>query len=870
MDTEESGQQSDAGGYQGGHRTGNPVLHGHIPELQERTSSSSRLDPPVVDLLRAGRCSVVLNRMEMEEDDQSDDGEKKDRDRREDGEKESRRAGRASSRIPTFQSLASRRRPTGQGLDSTVPSPVVKAESSSIPAQPRVKSSSGGAKASTTRETALPVPSLRLPIGSVEAGLSIGFEELPNCPLEPALSRYRMGLSAMSDSATSDPLQSHPPILIPRPALRAESAPQLLRGLSAVLQEFPVSEESQDEVDKLEEIESEVQTETGASGLQVCGELLEATSVDLDSAMQENENCCDDESTPVSTCELAGEESSSDDRGKQSQSMEPEAEEAQSHVMTREQGPCRKMMVGGRPEEPKGEVHPRKGYEMRQASLLDDGQPLATSTHPGSKSRLSSQRPPRTCGLCSPLSCLILSSVLLLGGLGLHLWRYGTPCSMSQLLVQLQLDWLESFWGTQDSCSSDCSFSLVESLPEGLQFGAGSPTLPPISGAWLKLLSQANRTVSIAAFYFTLRATDLGLQEPSALEGEQVFNQLMQLKSKGVELQIAVNSPQSYPQDTADLAAAGAEVREVDLQSVTGGILHTKLWVVDGKHFYVGSANMDWRSLTQVKEVGVSVENCSCLAEDAARLFGIYWHIGAHRGSPLPPYWPVRYSAHSNAERPLRVKLNGIPAHVYLSSAPRPLEAHGRTDDLSAILSVISDARRFVFISVMDYLPFSSFSKPPRFWPAIDSALRDVACSKAVEVRLLVSCWPHSQGAMFVFLQSLQVLSHSPLSCPIQVKVFKVPSTEELHEIPFARVNHAKYMVTDRVAYIGTSNWSENYFTQTAGVGLVVNQTGFVVGPDQHTVQSRLHEVFERDWNSEHTHILSDEHLTHCRHLHSD
>ncbi|KPP63826.1 hypothetical protein Z043_117880, partial [Scleropages formosus] len=723
-DTEESGQQSDAGGYQGGHRTGNPVLHGHIPELQERTSSSSRLDPPVVDLLRAGRCSVVLNRMEMEEDDQSDDGEKKDRDRREDGEKESRRAGRASSRIPTFQSLASRRRPTGQGLDSTVPSPVVKAESSSIPAQPRVKSSSGGAKASTTRETALPVPSLRLPIGSVEAGLSIGFEELPNCPLEPALSRYRM-------------------------------------------------EESQDEVDKLEEIESEVQTETGASGLQVCGELLEATSVDLDSAMQENENCCDDESTP-------------------------------------------------------------------------------------------------TCGLCSPLSCLILSSVLLLGGLGLHLWRYGTPCSMSQLLVQLQLDWLESFWGTQDSCSSDCSFSLVESLPEGLQFGAGSPTLPPISGAWLKLLSQANRTVSIAAFYFTLRATDLGLQEPSALEGEQVFNQLMQLKSKGVELQIAVNSPQSYPQDTADLAAAGAEVREVDLQSVTGGILHTKLWVVDGKHFYVGSANMDWRSLTQVKEVGVSVENCSCLAEDAARLFGIYWHIGAHRGSPLPPYWPVRYSAHSNAERPLRVKLNGIPAHVYLSSAPRPLEAHGRTDDLSAILSVISDARRFVFISVMDYLPFSSFSKPPRFWPAIDSALRDVACSKAVEVRLLVSCWPHSQGAMFVFLQSLQVLSHSPLSCPIQVKVFKVSSTEELHEIPFARVNHAKYMVTDRVAYIGTSNWSENYFTQTAGVGLVVNQTGFVVGRDQHTVQSRLHEVFERDWNSEHTHILSDEHLTHCRHLHSD
>lgn len=28
--------------------------------------------------------------------------------------------------------------------------------------------------------------------------------------------------------------------------------------------------------------------------------------------------------------------------------------------------------------------------------------------------------------------------------------------------------------------------------------------------------------------------------------------------------------------------------------------MHTKLWVVDQKHLYLGSANMDWRSLSQV------------------------------------------------------------------------------------------------------------------------------------------------------------------------------------------------------------------------------------------------------------------------------
>lgn len=46
---------------------------------------------------------------------------------------------------------------------------------------------------------------------------------------------------------------------------------------------------------------------------------------------------------------------------------------------------------------------------------------------------------------------------------------------------------------------------------------------------------------------------------------------------------------------------SGAEVREVDLRAITGGIVHTKLWVVDKKHFYLGSANMDWRSLSQVR-----------------------------------------------------------------------------------------------------------------------------------------------------------------------------------------------------------------------------------------------------------------------------
>lgn len=41
---------------------------------------------------------------------------------------------------------------------------------------------------------------------------------------------------------------------------------------------------------------------------------------------------------------------------------------------------------------------------------------------------------------------------------------------------------------------------------------------------------------------------------------------------------------------------------------MTGGIVHTKLWVVDQKHFYLGSANMDWRSLSQVGAASASAD----------------------------------------------------------------------------------------------------------------------------------------------------------------------------------------------------------------------------------------------------------------------
>ncbi|XP_072101814.1 5'-3' exonuclease PLD3-like, partial [Mobula birostris] len=150
-----------------------------------------------------------------------------------------------------------------------------------------------------------------------------------------------------------------------------------------------------------------------------------------------------------------------------------------------------------------------------------------------------------------------------------------------------------------------------------------------------------------------------------------------------------------------------------------------------------------------------------------------------------------------------------------------------------------------------------------RYWPTIEDRLRAAACERKVTVRLLISCWPHTYAPMLVFLEALDVLRKEPLSCRVEVKLFRVPATAEQRRIPFGRVNHNKYMVTDRIAYIGTSNWSEDYFIRTAGVGLVINQTGADAG-NPGTVQSQLKAVFQRDWDSEHALELGSKGVKEC------
>uniref|UniRef100_A0A8C3W0T5 spleen exonuclease n=1 Tax=Catagonus wagneri TaxID=51154 RepID=A0A8C3W0T5_9CETA len=398
--------------------------------------------------------------------------------------------------------------------------------------------------------------------------------------------------------------------------------------------------------------------------------------------------------------------------------------------------------------------------------------------------------------------------------------------------------------------NDSCRLILVESIPEDLPSEVGGPSTQPLAQAWLQLLDAAQESVHVASFYWSLTGPDIGVNDSSSRPGEALLQKLQELLDRNVSLAVATSAPTLARRSTdlQVLAARGAQVRRVPMGRLTGGVLHSKFWVVDGRHVYVGSANMDWRSLTQVKELGAVIHNCSRLAQDLEKTFQTYWVLGAPK-AVLPRPWPQHFSTHLNHFHPLQDNFDGVPTSAYFSASPPALCPAGRTRDLDALLAVMEGAREFIYASVMEYFPTTRFRRPVRYWPVLDTALRVAAVGRGVRVRLLVSCWLNTDPSMFPYLRSLQALSDPAANVSVDVKVFIVPVGNH-SSIPFSRVNHCKFMVTEKAAYIGTSNWSEDYFTSTSGVGLVVSQRAPRAQPGAATVQEQLRQLFERDWSS--------------------
>ncbi|XP_040906132.1 inactive phospholipase D5-like [Toxotes jaculatrix] len=409
---------------------------------------------------------------------------------------------------------------------------------------------------------------------------------------------------------------------------------------------------------------------------------------------------------------------------------------------------------------------------------------------------------------------------------------------------------------TEENCSKNCRVVLVENIPEDITFLDNGTSHIPLSAGLYNLLDQAIRVVEIVSPLWLLNSSDYESSfQPAARQGRALLSRLQGLKARGIQLKISSGMIDSTELRT--LARHNAEVHYVNMTALTKGHLLSSFWVVDRRHFYIGSASMDWRSLATRKELGVLVYNCSCLALDLHRVFSLYW--GLQYKDFIPSFWSKRLFALFNKNTPLELTLNSTQAQAYVSSSPDVFIPKYRSSDLEAISWVIQEARHFIYISIIDYLPLLN-SSAHKYWSHIDGLIREALILRKVRVRLLISCWEKTQPLTFNFIWSLRSLCMEQANCSLEAKFFN-PRVQR--DGSLQGINHNRFMVTDRAIYLGNLDWVGNEFTFNAGAGLVISQPEGVEERNS-TVVEQLRASFDRDWFSRYTRSLQANKIPVC------
>lgn len=351
------------------------------------------------------------------------------------------------------------------------------------------------------------------------------------------------------------------------------------------------------------------------------------------------------------------------------------------------------------------------------------------------------------------------------------------------------------------SIPSGPAVQLVESVPVETQLG--NPELPRAHDVWIEMIHGARRSLDLEQFYLS---TWPG--EPM----DDVVDEIGRAAARGVRVRLLLDKRmhETYPLPADSLGAlAGIEVRTIDMGKVSGsGVQHAKYFLVDGSETYLGSQNFDWRSLKHIHELGARVRDPQVTAE-FGRVFEMDWAksapiprdsvASAARGSGpagAPSVGPV-----GAAKLPLRlVQAPGDTLDLWTSYSPERFIPDSSRWDRDAIVRVLEMARKEIVIQLLTY----GTGEGDKHDDALDQALHRAA-RRGVRVRLMVSDWMANRPAM----KELEALAAEPNT---EVRLSVVPEWSGGY-IPFARVEHCKYMVVDTLwTWVGTANWEPGYF----------------------------------------------------------
>jgi phosphatidylserine/phosphatidylglycerophosphate/cardiolipin synthase-like enzyme len=359
---------------------------------------------------------------------------------------------------------------------------------------------------------------------------------------------------------------------------------------------------------------------------------------------------------------------------------------------------------------------------------------------------------------------------------------------------------------------------LVESVPIETDFDL--PSLRDAPAVWLEMIQTARQSVDIGAFYISARPEGEGALAP-------LLAALAQASARGVRVRTLTDAGfyRTYPEIVDRLGdLPGAESRQFAVRRLWGGVMHAKYFLIDDSEFFLGSQNWDWRALEHIRELGVRIRHPG-LTTQLQRIFDLDWKLAAGDTAAVhAATW--KNESLTTVSLPFR---DGTVDVTLAASPPQALPA-GIPWDEPLLVEMIDRAEQELCLQLLSYNPTD---RDGNYYPVLENALRRAA-ARGVRVRIVLANWS-KRHYLLPHIQSLAALP------AIEIRFSNLPAWSGGF-VPYARVEHAKYLVADgQACWLGTANWARSYFHTSRNISLFCSGQEFAAA---------VREFFNRGWDS--------------------
>lgn len=363
------------------------------------------------------------------------------------------------------------------------------------------------------------------------------------------------------------------------------------------------------------------------------------------------------------------------------------------------------------------------------------------------------------------------------------------------------------------------SIELVESIPS--ETNLDNPDIRNTQEVWLEIINNCQKTLDIEQFY-------ISNEKGEALD--TVINSIIDAANRGVRVRILIDAGmyKTYP-ETADSLAKVLNIKlfPIDYKKIAGGILHSKYMIADDSILFLGSQNFDWRSLKHIHELGLKIISVK-VVENFKSVFSKDW-ISVQSWQP-DVFFPYRDSV---------FKIITSEGINFIKTMSNPKDGLFFWD-LKGILNLINSSKSEINLQYLTY-SINTYDNSSS-WYEIDSAIIR-ASQREVKVKLIVSDWNLGEKAVTHFKEMLS-------NPNIEVRYTSIPEYSGGY-IPFARVEHCKFIIVDKQKFwLGSSNMEKSYYYNSRNIGIIV---------ENKKLAEKVSGIFYKSWDGDYSHKITPE-----------